>query len=230
MWIGVTSMESTVNNEQCQSCKKTHIRIIKSQLLCINCYTRNRKKTCKEISCTKKEYCQGYCQGHYKSGLESGKIQRVVKQNICTVEGCSKDSLALNLCSKHYQQFQKGKLSNSKPDDSNNKKNVPLTRKQIQTIKKKAENAVLREKFLTEPIGKVKNDVKYYRFDAYELANIAQIAIGKLSETLEHLKEDEQILEYNYDKKIMSVEIRVTSDVELSFAINLNQKPEYVFT
>lgn len=231
------SMENSKSNA-CSICNRTHVRIVKSVQRCTACYAREKRSNCKIESCTLKEFRKGFCSNHFKDAIELGEIELRIVKDQCSVEGCNGKHQAKGYCVKHYKRFLRG--SELKSDASNNTKAClekiettiqnggVLSRYQKKKLRDETEKKSLRSEYLRNPIGKINDNVKFYRFDANELSKLAQIPIGLFAELLNHLKEDEQILDFTYDKKLMVVEIKIPNDIELNFAVNLNQKPDDV--
>lgn len=215
-----------MNEFECSVCKRTDIGLIKSKGICSNCNKRLSKKHCKETNCSNKAQSQGYCDSHYVKAMEAGLIQKRTFNHICTVRNCGKKHLARGFCNFHYKRLAQG-LDPHIASEVTVKK--PVSAKWEKAKRKiESEKATLREAFLKNPIRILDENIMAYRFDVETLLVTSQLNPSVFAILLENLKEDERILDFFYDKKLMVVEIHISKSEELDFLVNLNQKPDGV--
>lgn len=69
------------------------------------------QKICKYLHCGHALYALGLCLAHYRQhtqGEELHPVQRRLRQEGCSVDGCPRPHRASGLCSAHYAQNQRG--------------------------------------------------------------------------------------------------------------------------
>lgn len=213
-----------IKSNNCLKCGASHRRIIKSESICESCYAKSRKTKCKELNCDNISWSRGYCSSHFKEFKNSGKIVVVPKGTLklCTVEGCGSKNFSNGMCSKHYRRAKRRENPNFNPSMS------PIERskesfqfksetQKIRSVKKANEKKLKREQKLSGPSISKTNGILKYTLDAHVLAKSADFQISNLKKVLNNLKDEGLIINFNYDKSLMIVEIFIDEYSELNF-------------
>jgi len=218
----------TLKPNKCSSCEKEYCPKLVNGL-CTKCYARTKKKYCSHPGCHFVASTVGLCKTHHKQAVEAGEMVIIPKGiiNYCKIDGCDKRVSGHGLCFNHYrQEYRKNKYpTKPKPPAKTPSKRSKYMKEWGEKLSNSLEEK--REFILKDSMPIRKEDVITYTLDAYILAGHAKISVSSLQMLLKNLKEDEQIIDFTYDKKLKIVKVMINLENEIKLNNIWNQSFEF---